>query len=155
MKDPRLGSPNGVSVVNGISQSSTHELITNVSTVLREFWREYYVLFWARKHPRCLHLLLRPHQFRQKRLRAVIESFRSVSICPPTSRLILHTVQRQVNSIPYGNSVYMSRIEIRGFRLYRQSISHFLGAGLLRLPLEMELTPILDVVVLLLRPLLQ
>ena len=49
----------------------------------------------------------------------------------------------------------MSSIEIRGFRLHRQSISHFLAAGPLHLPLEMELTPVSGVVVLLLRQLLQ
>jgi hypothetical protein len=48
-------------------------------------------------------------------------------------------------------TMYMSSIEIRGFRLHRQSISHFPEAGPLRLPLEMELTPVADVVVLRLR----
>lgn len=51
--------------------------------------------------------------------------------------------------------MYMSSIEIRGFRLHRQSISHFPAAGPLRLPLEMELTLVSDVVVLRLRQLVQ
>jgi hypothetical protein len=51
--------------------------------------------------------------------------------------------------------MYMSSIEIRGFRLHRQSISHFPAAGPLRLPLEMEPTLVSDVVVLRLRQLVQ